>query len=128
MSRRSGFSVFLRGAAAVLAVVLLSAPAFAALRPVNTASCCRPASARMGCCVDGGVPVDSSANCCRLSPLEEVAAALQSPAAPALAAPPATPLDQPLPSLTASLAGPARHVAPRARSAPLFLFFAAFLI
>jgi len=78
--------------------------------------------------MEGDAPQDSSAGCCRLSAPEEAAPALQSPAASALAAPPATPLDQPLPSLTASLAGPARRVAPRARSAPLFLLFAVFLI
>jgi hypothetical protein len=82
----------------------------------------------MGCCVNGDASAAPSATCCRLSATEEAAPALQSPAAPVVAAPPATPLDQPLPSLTASLAGPSRSVAPRARSAPLFLLFAVFLI
>ncbi|MFI5120084.1 MAG: hypothetical protein ACHQM4_06695 [Thermoanaerobaculia bacterium] len=36
--------------------------------------------------------------------------------------------DLPDPPLTASLSGPARRVAPRARSAPLFLLFAALLV
>jgi len=128
MSCRSGFSLILRGAAASLTALLLSVPVLAAPRPTETASCCRQAEATMGCCVNGHVPADSSANCCRLSAPEEAAPALQSPAAPTLAAPSATAFDQPLPPLTASLVRPERRVAPRARSAPLFLLFAALVV
>jgi hypothetical protein len=81
----------------------------------------------MVCCVGGDVSANFSANCCHLSAPEEAAPSLQS-SAPAHAAPFAIILDQPLPSLTASTAGPARRVVPRARSAPLFLLFAVFLI
>jgi len=80
------------------------------------------------CCVKGDAPEDSSAGCCRLSTPGEAAPSLQSTASLVLAAPAMTARDLPAPRLTASLPGPARRVAPRARSAPLFLLFAALLV
>lgn len=81
----------------------------------------------MGCCVNGNVSADASTNCCRVSAPEEAAPSLQ-PSAPVLAAPPAIRFDHAPASPTASLAGPSLQVPPRARSAPLFLLFAVFLI
>jgi len=80
------------------------------------------------CCTEGDAPRDSSAGCCRQAVPEEAAPWLQSTASLALAVPAVTTRDLPDPALTASLSGPARRVAPRARSAPLFLLFAAFLV
>lgn len=125
-SLRSSF--LFRGAAAALAALLLSATALAAPRSAKKISCYRSADAPACCCMEGDAPPASSAGCCRLSAPEETSPSLQSPTAPVLAAPAATLLDLPLSSLAASLAGPARRVAPRARSAPLFLLFAALLV
>jgi hypothetical protein len=63
-----------------------------------------------------------------MSAPEEAAPSLTSPAAPALTAPEASALDLPLPALPDSLAGHARRVSPRARSAPLFLLYSVFLV
>jgi hypothetical protein len=59
---------------------------------------------------------------------EEAAPSVQSTDFRALSAPAATACELPDPSMTASLPGQARRVAPRARSTPLFLLFAAFLV
>jgi hypothetical protein len=128
MARSTGISFVSRRAAAALAVLLLSAVALAAPRPVERASCCRSVEAPMSCCSDGDSPADSSATCCRLSATEETTPSLQSPAAPVLAAPAATVLDLPLPALDASFAGYAGRVAPRARSAPLHLLYSVLLV
>lgn len=126
MSRR-GSSVFSRLAVSVFAALLFSAPIASPLLAVATPPCCRPSRGTSGCCADGDVSADFSANCCHLSAPEEAAPSLQS-TAPALAAPPATLLDQPLPFRATPLAGPARLVPPRARSGPLFLLFATLLV
>jgi hypothetical protein len=128
MGRSTATSFLFRGSAAALAALLLSAAVLAAPRPVERASCCRSVEAPMSCCTDEGAPAESSASCCRLPATEEAAPSLQSPAAPVLEEPAATIPDVPLPALDASLAGLATRVAPRARSAPLFLLFAVFLI
>lgn len=124
---RSGASALVRISAAVLAALLFSVPAFAAVRPAEAAPCCRPASAPMGCCVGEAAPADLSTSCCLLTAPEAATPSLQS-SAPVLEAPPATSVDQPILSPPSLLNGPAQRVAPRARSAPLFLLFAVFLV
>ena len=131
MSRPVAAYLF-RGTAATVAALLLSAVALAAPRPAPRESCCAPAGMSddaPSCCAMGeDASPDSSAGCCRMSAPEEAAPSLTSPAAPALTAPEASALDLPLPALPDSLAGHARRVSPRARSAPLFLLYSVFLV
>src|ERR1019366_9787974 len=127
MESSSGRPFRFRGAVAALAALLVSVSALALPRPSGKAPSCPMSYAPTCCCMGGGAPRDSSAGCCRQAVPEEAAPSLQSNASLTLAAPAMTTRDLPDPPLTASLSGPARHVAPRARSAPLFLLFSALL-
>src|SRR5271169_967669 len=128
MLSSSGRPFGLRGATAALAALLVSVSALALPLPSGGAPVCPMSGAPTCCCTKGEAPEDSSAGCCRPSTPGEAAPSLQSTASPVFAAPAVTARDVPAPRLTASLPGRARRVDPRARSAPLFLLFAALLV
>ena len=118
----------LRRATAAFAALLVSVSALALPRPSGKATLCPMSGAPDCCCAKGEAPVGSAAECCRLSTPGEAAPSLQSATAPVLAAPAVRTRDLPdLPAFPA-LSGRTHPVAPRARSAPLFLLFAALLV
>ena len=112
---------------ATLVALLVSVTALAFPLASGKAPACPMSGAPACCCMDESAPQDTSAGCCRLAAPEEAAPSLQSAGSPALAAPAVTVRGLPDPLLRAPV-GPARRVFPRARSAPLFLLFAAFLV
>jgi hypothetical protein len=105
-------------AAVVLALVV--APV---ARLVAAAPCSGPA--QMDCCA--GMDDKAAPPCnCSLSPVPPAPAAVDAAQAPAIVL-----AETPLPAVAAeapATASPAARVAPRARSAPLFLLFAALLV
>jgi hypothetical protein len=128
MERSSGPAFRLRGVIAIVAALLVSVSALALPQSSMNAARCPMSGVPTCCCTQGDAPGDASAGCCRQTEPDDAAPSLQPAASPALAAPAAIPCDLPDLSLAAPSPGRSHPVAPRARSAPLFLLFASLLV